>query len=107
RPDGPRPEHAAAVDGGAGARAHGHRLGRLRREGVGLDGPVGTGSPGRPMSSVRLEGITKVYAEGGGGIRGFSCDIGEGEFFALLGPSGCGKTTTLRIIAGLETPDAG
>ncbi len=59
------------------------------------------------MSSVRLEGITKVYAEGGGGIRGFSCEIGEGEFFALLGPSGCGKTTTLRIIAGLETPDAG
>jgi putative spermidine/putrescine transport system ATP-binding protein len=33
--------------------------------------------------------------------------IGAGETLVLLGPSGCGKTTTLRIIAGLETPDAG
>ena len=33
--------------------------------------------------------------------------IGKGEFITLLGPSGCGKTTTLRIIAGLETPDEG
>jgi spermidine/putrescine transport system ATP-binding protein len=33
--------------------------------------------------------------------------IGRGEFFSLLGPSGCGKTTTLRMIAGFETPDAG
>ena len=31
----------------------------------------------------------------------------RGSFVALLGPSGCGKTTTLRMIAGLETPDAG
>jgi len=59
-----------------------------------------------PMSSVRLEGITRLYAEGGG-VRDFSCDIAQGEFFALLGPSGCGKTTTLRTIAGLEQPDAG
>ncbi|MCL4216602.1 MAG: ATP-binding cassette domain-containing protein, partial [Candidatus Hydrogenedentes bacterium] len=58
------------------------------------------------MSSVRLEGITRIFAEGGG-IDHFSCDIAEGECFALLGPSGCGKTTTLRIIAGLEHPDSG
>ena len=58
------------------------------------------------MSSVRCEGITKLYPEGGG-VRDFSCSIQEGEFFALLGPSGCGKTTTLRVIAGLEKPDAG
>ncbi len=34
-------------------------------------------------------------------------DIGAAETVVLLGPSGCGKTTTLRIIAGLEAPDAG
>ncbi|MCC6488731.1 MAG: ABC transporter ATP-binding protein [Candidatus Hydrogenedentes bacterium] len=58
------------------------------------------------MSSVRCEGLTKVYPEGGG-VRNFTCAIAHGEFFALLGPSGCGKTTTLRLIAGLETPDSG
>ena len=58
------------------------------------------------MSTVRLEAITKIYPEGGG-VREFSVEIQDGEFFALLGPSGCGKTTTLRILAGLETPDSG
>lgn len=58
------------------------------------------------MSSVRLESVSKVYAEGGG-VRDFSVVIEQGEFFALLGPSGCGKTTTLRMIAGLEAPDTG
>src|SRR5881409_405037 len=36
-----------------------------------------------------------------------SFEVQEGELFTLLGPSGCGKTTTLRSIAGLETPDQG
>jgi multiple sugar transport system ATP-binding protein len=36
-----------------------------------------------------------------------SFTINDGEFFTFLGPSGCGKTTTLRCIAGLETPDSG
>lgn len=58
------------------------------------------------MSSVRLDRVTRVFAEGGG-IRDFSCEIAQGEFFALLGPSGCGKTTTLRSIAGLEPLDSG
>lgn len=58
------------------------------------------------MSRVRLDGITKIFPEGGG-VRDFSVDIEQGEFFAFLGPSGCGKTTTLRIIAGLESPDSG
>ena len=58
------------------------------------------------MSAVRFQNITRVYPEGGG-IRGFNCEVRDGEFFALLGPSGCGKTTTLRCTAGLETPDAG
>jgi iron(III) transport system ATP-binding protein len=40
-------------------------------------------------------------------VRGISLDIVPGEFFTLLGPSGCGKTTTLRSVAGLETPTGG
>ena len=40
-------------------------------------------------------------------LRGVSFEIKDGEFFTLLGPSGCGKTSTLRCIAGLETPTSG
>ncbi|MCA1578789.1 MAG: ABC transporter ATP-binding protein [Acidobacteria bacterium] len=40
-------------------------------------------------------------------VAGVSLEVERGEFFGLLGPSGCGKTTTLRMIAGLEKPDAG
>ncbi len=58
------------------------------------------------MSGVRCDGIAKRYASGGG-VEEFSCDVRDGECFALLGPSGCGKTTTLRLMAGLETPDRG
>lgn len=40
-------------------------------------------------------------------VNDVSLDVEQGEFFGLVGPSGCGKTTTLRMIAGLETPDSG
>jgi spermidine/putrescine transport system ATP-binding protein len=40
-------------------------------------------------------------------VRGVSLEIGQGEFYAFLGPSGCGKTTTLRMIAGFESPTQG
>jgi iron(III) transport system ATP-binding protein len=40
-------------------------------------------------------------------VDGISLDVEDGELFTLLGPSGCGKTTTLRCLAGLETPDEG
>ncbi len=40
-------------------------------------------------------------------LKGIDLEVGQGEFITLLGASGCGKTTTLRIIAGLELPDAG
>jgi iron(III) transport system ATP-binding protein len=43
----------------------------------------------------------------GGGVFGASFQLRDGELFTLLGPSGCGKTTTLRSIAGLETPESG
>ena len=40
-------------------------------------------------------------------VNDVTLGIAEGEFFSMLGPSGCGKTTTLRMIAGFETPDSG
>jgi iron(III) transport system ATP-binding protein len=62
-------------------------------------------------SVLQVENLKKQYVsfEGkpGGGVLGVAFDIAEGELFTLLGPSGCGKTTTLRAIAGLETPDTG
>src|SRR5260370_28941171 len=47
-------------------------------------------------------------AEGeGDAVRGLSLNVERGQFYTLLGPSGCGKTSTLRCIAGLETPTSG
>ena len=54
------------------------------------------------MSTVSLERLTKVYANGQPVVNGLDLTIGEGEFVVLVGPSGCGKTTTLRMVAGLE-----
>ena len=55
---------------------------------------------------IRIEGVTKRFGDVVA-LDAVSLDIPENEFLALLGPSGCGKTTLLRVIAGLETPDAG
>jgi multiple sugar transport system ATP-binding protein len=58
------------------------------------------------MVSVELQNIVKKYRNVTA-VDNVSFKVDHGEFFVLLGPSGCGKTTTLRIIAGLETPDSG
>ncbi|WP_067899271.1 ABC transporter ATP-binding protein [Actinomadura chibensis] len=58
------------------------------------------------MSIVRIDALTKRFG-GVTAVDRVSLDIGDGEFVTLLGPSGCGKTTTLRCVAGLESPDEG
>ena len=61
---------------------------------------------------VRLEHISKIYQDPKTGkdfyaVKDTSLEIEPGSFVTLLGPSGCGKTTTLRMIAGFESPDEG
>jgi putative spermidine/putrescine transport system ATP-binding protein len=53
-----------------------------------------------------LAGLTKHYGEVAA-VSGIDLEVQQGEFFTLLGPSGSGKTTTLRMIAGFETPSGG
>ena len=57
------------------------------------------------MARVTLEGVRKIYHEGGEhvAVQGVDLDVADGEFVVLVGPSGCGKSTTLRMIAGLES----
>ena len=59
------------------------------------------------MTSVRLDHLQKTFADGTVGLPDFSLTVNDGEFLTFLGPSGCGKTTTLRMIAGLESPTSG
>ena len=63
------------------------------------------------MARVALVGVTKTFPGANGAtiaaVNSISFTVESGELLAFVGPSGCGKTTTLRLIAGLETPDAG
>ena len=56
--------------------------------------------------SIEIRNVSKNF-NAFKALDAINLDIHSGELVALLGPSGCGKTTLLRIIAGLETPDAG
>ncbi len=67
---------------------------------------------GKVKKGVRLDHISKIYQDPKTGkdfyaVKDTSLEIEPGSFVTLLGPSGCGKTTTLRMIAGFESPDEG
>ena len=58
------------------------------------------------MPEIRLEHVTKRFTKFVA-VEDLNLNIENNSFITLLGPSGCGKTTTLRMIAGLETPTEG
>jgi putative spermidine/putrescine transport system ATP-binding protein len=58
------------------------------------------------MARVDIDSVRKTYGETTA-LGGVSLTVADGEILGVLGPSGCGKTTTLRTVAGFETPDAG
>jgi iron(III) transport system ATP-binding protein len=62
------------------------------------------------MAGIVIRGLSKRFGAGAGGVAAvedLDLDVKDNQFVTLLGPSGCGKTTTLRLIAGYITPDAG
>ena len=65
-------------------------------------------APEKHDAAMHLKGLWKTYpGTTQPAVRDLSLDVYDGEIVTLLGPSGCGKTTTLRMVAGLETPDDG
>ena len=58
------------------------------------------------MAFLELDGLQKGFGPNQV-VQGVSLAAEQGEFISFLGPSGCGKTTTLRMVAGFESPDAG
>ena len=84
----------------ASARERAHRAGACEIA------PPHTGEDGALEEVIQLVRVTKSFA-GFVAVREANFGIGQGEFFAMLGPSGCGKTTTLRMIAGFESPTSG
>src|SRR5690242_4208606 len=75
-----------------------------------LNSPASTTSEivAKNKTAVSLRGLWKTYpGNAKPAVQDLSIDVHDGEILTLLGPSGCGKTTTLRMVAGLEIPDAG
>ena len=58
------------------------------------------------MAHIKLENIVKRFGDVVA-VKDFNLEVADKEFVVFLGPSGCGKTTTLRLIAGLESPEEG
>ena len=58
------------------------------------------------MSILNIKNVDKFYGTNHV-VKSLNLDVADSEFLTILGPSGCGKTTTLRMIAGFETPNKG
>ncbi len=97
-----RPE----TDGGAAVESGRTTDGTERTEGDDLHGwaqaPAGDDEP----VALELDGVSKAFGATPV-VEDLSLSVRDGELLTLVGPSGCGKTTTLRLVAGLERPDAG
>ena len=89
-----RPARGDAADAPAGGPAHPPKP---------AVAPAPRPRPGLP---ARLRGVDKAYGERVV-LRGFDLEVAPGRLIALSGRSGSGKSTVLRLLAGLETPDAG
>jgi len=61
---------------------------------------------GQPVPALRIAGLERVYGSIVA-LSGVDLEVRQAEMLTVLGPSGCGKTTVLRLVAGLEQPDAG
>lgn len=59
------------------------------------------------VADLRLDGVSRVHADGTRALWDVSVAVADGEVLALTGPSGSGKTTVLRVVAGLDAPSAG
>jgi spermidine/putrescine transport system ATP-binding protein len=75
-------------------------------EAASSDGPAEEPADPATFDGLALRALTKHFGSFYA-VRELDLDVPRGSFFALLGPSGCGKTTTLRMVAGLETPSSG
>ena len=71
-----------------------------------MDGLLGQLYPGRTVTHLALVHVNKSF-DTTQAVSDLSVEVEQGEILCILGPSGCGKTTTLRMIAGLETPSSG
>lgn len=59
------------------------------------------------MAFLEIKNLCKIFGKSTVAVKDFNLDVERGELVSFLGPSGCGKTTTLRVVAGFETPTTG
>jgi NitT/TauT family transport system ATP-binding protein len=67
-------------------------------------------TPPTRLAAVTLDGVSKIYADGGrriSALDGIDLQVRPGEFLCLVGASGCGKSTLLNLVAGLDRPTTG